>query len=65
MMGKKDYIAIANVISGLEEIDGNLVSKVNLIIVLADYFEKDNPNFDRDKFNNACQTTQHSWVSNA
>jgi hypothetical protein len=54
-MNKKDYKAIAEIIKNNkdETTVGGVkitISNVNLISELADYFEKDNPKFDRQKF---------------
>lgn len=56
MPSRKDYLAISSIIR-----DNTTPSKPILLIEvgslvseLADYFKKDNPNFDRDKFIKAC-----------
>ena len=51
-MSKKHFIAIAKILStqiGMLEKD-----HIKLAIGLADYFQTQNPNFDRQRFINAC-----------
>ena len=48
MMTKKDYIAIAKIINKFGKIEHMLLLK------MCEYFKKDNPNFDEDKFIEAC-----------
>jgi hypothetical protein len=47
-MTKKDYIAIAKIINKFGKIEHMLLLK------MCEYFKKDNPNFDADKFIEAC-----------
>ena len=53
MANKKDYVAIAKIVSDLanEEED---IDKKDLVSELSDYFKDDNPNFDRDLFYEVC-----------
>ena len=44
MMTKKDYIAIAKIINKFGKIEHMLLLK------MCEYFKKNNPNFDADKF---------------
>ena len=44
MMTKKDYIAIAKIINKFGKVEHMLLLK------MCEYFKKDNPNFDADKF---------------
>ena len=44
MMTKKDYIAIAKIINKFGRVEHMLLLK------MCEYFKKDNPNFDADKF---------------
>ena len=48
MMTKKDYIAIAKIINKFGKVEHMLLLK------MCEYFKKDNPNFDEDKFIEAC-----------
>ena len=48
MMTKKDYIAIAKIINKFGKVEHMLLLK------MCEYFKKDNPNFDADKFIEAC-----------
>lgn len=65
-MTKKDYIAIANIIKNTynkktnnDSIDFKIdESRNNFVICLADYFEIDNPKFNRQKFIGACLNNQ-------
>lgn len=53
MSTKKDYEAIAKVIREQSNEEGD-INRDNLVGELSDYFEEDNPNFDRDLFYEAC-----------
>lgn len=53
MASKKDYEAIARIIKDLTTEEGD-IAQGYLMEELSDYFEKDNPKFDRDKFYKAC-----------
>ena len=48
MMTKKNYIAIAKIINKFGKVEHMLLLK------MCEYFKKDNPNFDADKFIEAC-----------
>ena len=48
MMTKRDYIAIAKIINKFGKIEHMLLLK------MCEYFKKNNPNFDADKFIEAC-----------
>lgn len=59
MLTRKHYEAIAEILSEHKDdsqystvIDERRVESISLS--LADYFEKDNPRFDRDRFLEAC-----------
>ena len=70
MMTRKDYIAIADVIRGvlqdltddecMESEDGLMVATYIAAIGhgLANYMEQDNPNFNRNKFIEACSRVE-------
>lgn len=53
MLSRKDYEAIARIIKDLTTEEGD-IAQGYLIEELSDYFGKDNPDFDRDKFYKAC-----------
>ena len=58
-MTKKDYIKIASIINDISDDDcgefyTDPISKTDLISKLSNYFQKDNPNFDKGKFKKAC-----------
>jgi len=44
MMTKKDYIAIATILNKYSD------AEYMILLKLCEYFKKDNPNFDADKF---------------
>jgi len=57
MMTKKDFVAIAEIIKkNSSKVYGATFTDVTREVVndLADYFEAQNPNFDRDRFIKAC-----------
>ena len=47
-MTKKDYIAIATILNKYSDAEHMILLK------LCEYFKKDNPNFDSNKFIDAC-----------
>lgn len=57
MLNKKDYEAMAGIIKSLADNDNN-ISRDDLVEHLSEYFECNNPNFDRDKFYQACYTKE-------
>jgi hypothetical protein len=60
MVTKKDFNSIANII----QIHlGNGPIKDVLVIRLADYFEKENPNFNRGMFIHACYNDKQRKVA--
>ena len=53
MMTRKDYVEVAEIISGYR---GAMIDEFwfeDLVNDFSELFEKDNPNFDRSKFKNA------------
>ena len=50
---KKDYEAIAKIIK-MVTTQGGMIDRDALIGELSDYFIRENPNFDRDKFHSEC-----------
>ena len=53
-MTMKDYVKIADCISRIADKETLAVEGGTLIVQLARIFEDDNPNFNRDKFFDAC-----------
>jgi HD superfamily phosphohydrolase YqeK len=53
MMTRKDYVVVANILHDYKEEMDN-VSFVDIVNDFGDYFEKDNPNFNWEKFREAC-----------
>jgi len=53
MASKKDYLAMAQIIR-MVTTDEGMIDRDCLIAELSDYYERDNPNFDRDLFYKAC-----------
>jgi hypothetical protein len=52
MMSRKDYITIAEAVAGALEMGA---SDYELLVErLSDVFERDNPKFDRERFEQAC-----------
>jgi hypothetical protein len=58
MMTRKDYVKVAEILSGYQNamIDGFWFD--DLVNDFADFFASDNPNFKQDKFMNACGLTK-------
>ena len=57
MMTRKDYVVVANILRDYnQELDN--ISFVDIVNDFGDYFEKDNPNFNWEKFREAC----YQWV---
>ena len=54
MMTKKDYIKFAELISVVSDTKTMAIDGGTLVVKLAHLFEEDNPNFDRNKFFDAC-----------
>ena len=53
-MTMKDYVKIADCISRIADKETLAVEGGTLIVQLARIFKDDNPNFNRDKFFDAC-----------
>ena len=54
MMTRKDYVKVADILSGYQ---GAMIDQYwfeDLVNDFADFFASDNPNFKRDKFAEAC-----------
>ena len=53
-MTRKDYIKIAELISDIADTKTMAIEGGTLVVKLATIFQEDNPNFNRDRFFNAC-----------
>lgn len=68
-MRKKHYEAIANIIRNCYEADVHMLYGKNahaikaITILLCDYFEQDNPKFNREKFLTACGIEQEPYCT--
>jgi len=59
MMTRKDYVAIAKVISSVpSDTPDEDAIRAAIAHELADYMEQDNPNFNRSKFIEACSEVE-------
>ena len=59
MMTRKDYVAIAKVISSVpSDTPDEDAIRAAIAHGLADYMEQDNPNFNRSKFIEACSEVE-------
>ena len=55
VMSKKDYVAIAKIITETTRIDdAKSLIKEDFVFCLQNYFKKDNPKFNEKKFLEAC-----------
>ena len=54
MLTKKTYIAISEILSSYKDLIGDEFTYHDLVDDFAAMFAEDNPNFDADKFFNAC-----------
>jgi hypothetical protein len=57
MMTRKDYVAVAEILSDFKYAIANDVVFTDLVEEFADFFSADNPNFKFDKFTHACGVT--------
>jgi hypothetical protein len=55
MMTRKDYVAVADILSGYSNAMIDNFWWEDLVNDFADFFAKDNPNFNREKFTEACE----------
>ena len=55
MMTRKDYVAVADILSGYQRAMIDNYWWEDLVNDFADFFASDNPNFKRDKFTQACE----------
>jgi hypothetical protein len=58
MMTRKDYVAVAEILSDFKYGIANDVVFTELVEEFADFFSADNPNFKFDKFTHACGLTK-------
>jgi hypothetical protein len=58
MMTRKDYVAVAEILSDFKYSIANDVVFTDLVEEFADFFSADNPNFKFDKFTHACGLTK-------
>jgi hypothetical protein len=54
MMTRKDYVAVAEILSDFREGIQNTILFDEMVLEFADFFAEDNPNFKLDKFVGAC-----------
>jgi hypothetical protein len=54
MMTRKDYVAVAEILSSYKDLIGDEFTFQDLVDEFADFFSADNPNFKLDKFREAC-----------
>jgi hypothetical protein len=54
MMTRKDYVAVAEILSQYKEEMVDEFSFADLVLDFAGMFSEDNPNFKEDKFREAC-----------
>jgi hypothetical protein len=54
MMTRKDYVAVAEILSSYKDLIGDEFTFHDLVDDFAGMFEADNPNFKFDKFLEAC-----------
>ena len=50
MLSKKYYKGIGNILRELRKTQGEEINLPSLVISLSNYFEEDNPRFDRERF---------------
>jgi hypothetical protein len=54
MMTRKDYVSVSEILAGYKVAMIDEFWFEDLVNDFADFFAKDNPNFNRDKFKIAC-----------
>ena len=66
MMTRKDYVAVAEILSDFREGIQNQILFDEMVDEFADFFSADNSNFKYDKFREACneQTTNNYRSTN-
>ena len=63
MMTRKDYVAVAEILSDFREGIQNQILFDEMVDEFADFFSDDNPNFKLDKFREACNEQNHNNTS--
>jgi hypothetical protein len=56
MMTRKDYVKVADILSGYQNAMIDQYWFEDLVSDFADFFASDNPNFHRERFIEACET---------
>jgi hypothetical protein len=54
MMTRKDYVAVAEILSSYKDLIGDEFTFEDLVEDFSAMFEGDNPNFKHEKFREAC-----------
>ena len=54
MMTRKDYVAVAEILSSFKNLIADQFTFEHLVDEFADMFSADNPNFKYEKFREAC-----------
>ena len=60
MMTRKDYVAVAEILSDFREGIQNPILFEELVLEFSDFFAEDNPNFKLDKFVEACNDQNYN-----
>jgi hypothetical protein len=55
MMTRKDYVAVAEILSSFKDLIGDEFTFHDLVDEFADMFSSDNPNFKYEVFREACE----------
>lgn len=55
MMTRKDYVATAEILAGFKDLIADQFTYQDLVDEFCDMFEADNPNFQFQKFREACR----------
>jgi len=58
MMTRKDYVAVAEILSDFQDSINDQLTFEDLVNEFADFFSADNPNFKMEKFTHACGLTK-------
>ena len=58
MMTRKDYVAVAEILSEFQDLINDQFTFEDLVNEFADFFSADNPNFKMEKFTHACGLTK-------
>ena len=60
MMTRKDYVAVAEILSSFKDLIGDEFTYQDLVDEFGDLFSADNPNFKFDKFREACNEQNYN-----